>query len=334
MEKINLLVNLPAGTFQCPQLDGAFARLERIAHLRKTSHDTPEQIIGDLKWADAILMWSWPTLTHELLDQAPRLRFSAQLDIGREGAEVALARKFPVSVARRGWSPAVSEMALTLTLAMLRKTSAYHATMRVGTEKWVGAFPTDIDPDERELTGRSVGIIGFGGVGQRFGELLAPFRCPIRVYDPFLPDAIAEKFGAQKTDLHTLLSKSDVVTICASSNSGSVKLIGAAEIALLRPGTVFVNVARAAIVDTNALIARLQQGDICAAIDVFDQEPLPADHPLRALPNACLTPHRAGGLFASIERIFDMLTTDLEAFLEGRPLKYPVLESMLPALDG
>lgn len=334
MDKINLLINLPTGFFAHPVFATPLARMERFAHIRKTSHNTPEEIVDDLAWADAVLMWSWPVLTNELLAQSPRLRFSAQLDISRSGAEVALARNFPISVARRAFSPAVAEMALTLTLALLRKTSQYHAAMHTGTESWVNSFPDDIDPEERELTGRPVGIIGFGAVGQRFGELLAPFHCPLRIYDPFLPEAIVEKFGAEKTDLPTLLRESDVVTLCAASNAGTAKLLGAAEIGLLRPQAVLVNVARAALVDTDALITRLQQGDLFAAIDVFDQEPLPADHPLRTLPNAFLTPHRAGGTIASVDRILNMLIDDLEAFLADRPRTYALQASWLPALDG
>ncbi|MGD0093050.1 MAG: NAD(P)-dependent oxidoreductase [Planctomycetota bacterium] len=334
MPKINLLVNLPEGFFTALALTPAFARLERIAVLRKTSHNTAAEVESDLAWADAVLMWSWPMLTHELLDKAPRLKFSAQLDVGQRAARIALDRGFPVSVARRGFSPAVAEMALGLILSTLRKISCYHAAMRAGTESWIRRFPADIDPDERQLTGRPVGLVGFGGVGRRLAELLTPFRCELRVHDPFVPDEIAGQFGAAKVPVLELVKSSDVVVLCASSNQGTAKLLGAAEIAALRRGAVLVNVARAALVDTAALSARLQQGDLYAAIDVFDKEPLPAESPLRTLPNAFLTPHRAGGIFASVERILAQLADDLEAHLAGRPRQHALTEAMLPSLDA
>jgi len=334
MQKINLLVNLPAAFFAEPRLAGVFARLEKSAVLRKTSHNTAAEIETDLAWADAVLMWSWPALTHELLDKAPRLKFAAQMGVSQAAARIALERKFPVSDAHRGWSPAVAEMALGLILSTLRKISLYHAAMRAGTEGWVRDFPIGVDPDERQLTGRPVGIVGFGAVGRRLAELLAPFQCPLRVHDPFLPNDLARQFRADKVPILELLEFSDVVVLCAACNPGTRHLLGPAEIAAFRKGAVFVNVARAALVDTEALLARLRLGDMYAAIDVFDKEPLAADAPLRALPNAFLTPHRAGGILASVERILGQLTDDLEAHLAGRPLQHALTEAMLPALDA
>ena len=334
MHKINLLVNLPAGFFTAPVLAAAFARLEKSAVLRKTSHNTAAEIEGDLAWADAVLMWSWPMLTHELLDKVPRLKFSAQLDVAQRAARIALDRKFPVSVARRGWSPAVAEMTLGLILAALRKISLYHAAMRAGTESWVRNFPQDIDADERQLTGRPVGIVGFGAVGRRLAELLAPFQCGLRIHDPFLPDEIAAQFRAAKVSVAELIKCSDVVVLCAASNPGTARLLGPAEIAAFRKGAVLINVARAALVDTAALLARLRLGDMYAALDVFDKEPLAAEAPLRALPNAFLTPHRAGGILASVERILGQLSDDLEAHLAGRQRQYALSEAMLPSLDA
>src|SRR5262249_51573086 len=158
---------------------------------------------------------------------------------------------------------------------------------------------------------------GFGAVGRRYAELLAPFRCTIRVCDPFLPAEVAEKAGVRLVKLPDLLKHSDVVTLCAASNSGSRHLLGKRELNLLRPRAVFINRAGAALVDTAALLARLKKNDLCAAIDVFDREPLEKSAALRKLPNVFLTPHRAGGLLASVQRAMDMLVSDLESHLAG-----------------
>jgi len=334
MSHLNILVNLPAGFFTSPALTGAFARLAQHGTVRTTSHDTAEQITNDLAWADVVLMWSWPILDNMLLDAAPRLRFSGQLDITQRAARIALDRGLPVSVTRRAFSPAVAEMALGLILNTLRKISVHQGAMRTGTEQWVAGFPEDIDPDERELSGRAVGLIGFGAVGQRLCELLQPFCCHLCTYDPFVPEGVAERAGVRRTDLHTLLAASEVVVLCAASNAGTAHLLAAPEIALLPPRAVLVNVARAALVDTPALIARLRQGDLYAALDVFDQEPLPADAELRTLPNAFLTPHRAGGILDSVSRLLNQLIDDLEAYLDELPRTHALAESWLPSLDA
>ncbi len=331
---MNVLVNLPPGFFTHPTLAPIFARLSRQGDVCRTSHNTVAEIHDDLVWAEAVLMWGWPSYTPELLDAASRLRFAGHLDILQTPARLALERGLPVSVSRGGFSPAVAEMALTLILSLLRRTSDYHAQMRAGGEPWVQDFPTEIDPHERELTGRSVGIVGFGQVGRRLGELLRPFHCDLHVVDPFVPEAVIEAFGAKRLSLDEMLTQSDVVVLCAASNTDTKRLLGRHEIELLRPNAVLVNVARAALVDTDALGDRLRQGDLSAALDVFDHEPLAPDSPLRSLPNAYLTPHRAGGLIVSVQRILNWLIDDLEAFREGRERKCALTEAMLPSLDG
>jgi phosphoglycerate dehydrogenase-like enzyme len=333
-KKIRLLVNLPAGFFATPVLKTTFARLKKFAVVKQRSHNTPEEILPDLAGADALISWSWPALTHELLDQAPRLQFLGHLDITQTSAKVALERALPVSVTRRAFSPAVSEMALTLTLSTLRQTSVYHAAMREARETWIRKFPDDIPGNERELTGRPVGIIGFGAVGRRFAELLAPFKCKVHVYDPYLTREAAQRSNVIHSDLQKLIRSCDVVVLCAASNSGSMHLLGPDEINAFRKDAAFVNVARAALVDTPALLKRLNQQDMYAAIDVFDQEPLEKSSPFRKLPNVFLTPHRAGGILASVERIISMLADDLEAHLNGRPRQYALTAQMIPSLDA
>jgi len=335
-DRVRLLVNLPAGFFRTPALRPVLARLARMARLRRRSHDTADAIASDLAWADAVLMWSWPALTHDLIERAPHLTFAGHLDLTQAAARTALECGLKVSVARGAWAPAVAEMALGLALATLRKTSDYHAAMRRGRETWIGVqgtFPCDLDPDERQLSGRPVGIIGFGAVGRRLAQLLRPFDGARRIYDPFPPVGVEADFHVKRAGKMELIRRSDVVFLCAASNEGSRHVVGRREIAAFRPGAVLVNVARAALVDTDALIERLKRGDLYAALDVFDAEPLPARSPLRRLPSAYLTPHRAGGILASVVRIVEWLADDLEAHLAGRPLRFPLTEAMLPSLD-
>jgi len=316
---VRILVNLPDGFYRTASLEGRLARLAGLGEVRLRSCNTAEEIAPGLEWAEAVIMWSWPMLTPELLDRAPNLSFVGQIDITQKAARIALDRGLALSVSRGGFSPAVAEMALGLILSALRRIADHQSAMRAGTEYWVSDFPADIDPAERQLTGRAVGIVGFGGIGKRLAELLCPFRPILRVHDPYQSPEEAERYGATKADLADVIAKSEVVVICAASNPGTRGLLGPAEVEALRPGALLVNVARAALVDTDALLARLRRGDLYAALDVFDEEPLPAASPLRNLPNAWLTPHRAGGILVSVERNLDQLIHDLAAHIEGKP---------------
>ena len=334
MEKFHLLINLSEGFFRLPALAPVFESLRAVADVRQGSWENEEELLPQLQWANAVLMWSWPRLTDQLLDQCPNLRFCAHIDLSQATARTLLARGLPVSVSRSGFSPAVSEMALTLILSTLRRTPTHQARMGQGTERWVRRFPEEIDPDERQLTGRRVGLVGFGAIGQRLAELLAPFACDLRVHDPHVPAEVLARHAARGVSLDELIDHAEVLVLCAASNPGTRKLLDAARIERLAQGAVLVNVCRAALVDGEALLHRLRRGDLYAALDVFDQEPLPLDSELRRLPNVYLTPHRAGGLVESAARIVAYLAEDLHAFLAGQERRYALTEAMLPALDG
>jgi len=322
-DKPNILVNLPEGFFQTPWLADIWGRLDAIATVTQASCNTDDEIRPYLAEADAVLMWSWPELTPELLADAPRLKFAGHINLLLDAAKAEMAAGLTISEARRGWSAAVAEMALTLMLAGLRKTSAYHIAMRNGTESW-GAMPDGIDAEERQLTGRSVGIVGLGGIGQRLAELLAPFRVDLRAYDPYMPAEAAAKVNARMTTMDELAAESDVIVLCAPNTQETLGILSAERIAALRPGAVVVNIGRTWLVDNDAFLARLQKGDIIGMLDVFETEPLEADSPLRALPNVFCTPHCAGGLAESVQRVLTWLIDDLEAHLAGKPGKHNV----------
>jgi len=327
---MNLLVNLPEGFFQSELLKPAFSKLFSLAdNVKTTSYNTPDEIKDDLAWADAVVMWSWPTLDEALLDNAKNLKFAGHITITQATARAELKKGLVVSEARHGFSPAVSELGLTLILNGLRKVGMYHHQMKLGTEEWVNAFPTDIDPSERQLSGKNVGIVGFGAIGQGLAKLLEPFNVNLKIYDPYLPGEIAAKFKAMPATIKDIAETSDVVVLCAAENSGTKKLIDAEEIALFKKDSVLVNIGRASLINMDALIERLKLNDMTAMLDVFDVEPLERDSVLRTLDNVFLTPHRAGGLMESVELIINRLADDLEAFLNDKPVKYGINEDML-----
>jgi len=192
--------------------------------------------------------------------------------------------------------------------------------------------PADIDTYGRQLTGRTVGIVGFGGIGPRLAELLKPFGVGLRVYDPYVPAAVFKKHKAQAVTVRELMKRSDVVVLCAASTGETTHLVGRREIAAMRKHTLLVNVGRSALVDMEALQERLERDEIFACPDVFDKEPLEAKSPLRKLSNVYMTPHRAGGLMESMVRILNWLADDYEAFLGGKRRGHALKESMIDSL--
>lgn len=322
-KKIRLLVNLPDGFFRTPQMQKHFDRLETFAEVRKTSHDTPEQIGNDLIWAEAVLMWAWPDLSPEMLGKAKDLRFAGHINVGEKTAKAEIDHGMVVSEARHGWSPAVAEMALTLMLAGLRRTSEFHLQMREGREPWVEDFSADIDPLERRLAGRRVGLLGFGGIGQHLAGLLKPFDVDLIACDPFIPESIAREHGARLVSVDELVSQSEVLVLCASNTPESKNIINAERVRAMPPWTVLVNIGRTWLIDMKALVQRIQErSDLIAMLDVFENEPLEEDALVRKLPNVYCTPHRAGGILESLDMIFEMLIGDLEAFLRGGELNH------------
>lgn len=333
-KKPNLLINLPPSFFTVPWLKPQLARLAKLGSVRTSSHNTPEEIASDLAWADSAVMWSWPVFDEKILKAAGGLDYLGQINTTGTTAKACLKLKIALSEARHCWSPAVAEMALTLILAGLRRTSEFHIQMRAGAEPWVGDFPRDIDPFERQLTGLTVGIAGFGGIGRRLAELLRPFNVTLKVFDPFVPASVMKPFGASKATVAQIVKSCDVVVLCAANTDGAAHLLDTKEINALKPGCVLVNVGRSMLVNMGALTARLKKRDMFAMLDVFDKEPLEKDSVLRSLPNAYLTPHRAGGICESVQRAMAMLADDLEAQQKGRKRKYAVTSRMLACFPG
>ncbi|MBM4002422.1 MAG: hypothetical protein FJ295_03930 [Planctomycetes bacterium] len=143
-----------------------------------------------------------------------------------------------------------------------------------------------------ELQGRTLGIVGLGQSGQELVRLVAPFAMRVRAFSPHADPQIARRLGVELTSLEQVLSTSDIVSLHARLRPENHRMIGAAELAWMKPSAYFVNVARGELVDQSALVDALRQKRIAgAALDVFEREPLPVDDPLLALDNVIVTPH-------------------------------------------
>jgi phosphoglycerate dehydrogenase-like enzyme len=208
----------------------------------------------------------------------------------------------------------VAEHALGLALACVRRVPLFLAQQ--SKHEFVRR-PT------RDLTGATVGIVGFGGVGRRIAQVLEPFRVRILATDWFpvrRPPAVDFLGGPDALDI--LLTQSDVLFLAAPLTAHTRGMIDAAALARLRPGSIVVNVARGGLVDEYALAAALESGHLdSAALDVTPREPPSPESPLWTAPRLLITPHVAGQSGRRIDAMTDFFCANLQRYSEGRPLR-------------
>jgi phosphoglycerate dehydrogenase-like enzyme len=213
------------------------------------------------------------------------------------------------------YAQAVAEHALGLALDLARGISREDRAFRVGTERYVA----DGNDDAILLAGSSVGLIGFGNLGRALHGLLRPFEPEIRVFDPWLPPSVLREQHLRPASLEEVCRKSRFVFVLATVTAESEQLLGAGELDLLPARARLILVSRAAVVDYDALLARVADGRILAAVDVWPIEPVPADHPARRLEGLVFSGHRAGGIPAAFAQIGDMVVDDLRQLSRGLP---------------
>jgi phosphoglycerate dehydrogenase-like enzyme len=173
-----------------------------------------------------------------------------------------------------------------------------------------------------ELAGRTLGILGFGRLGRRVAAVAQAFEMQVIAWSQNLRAEDAAGAGVEAVERDELYARSDVLTIHTKLSERTRGLIGARELGLMKSGALLVNTSRGPIVDEAALLAALHRGDIGgAALDVYDKEPLPVDHPLRSAPHTLLTPHLGYVTIGSYEVFFREAVEDIAAYLGGTPLR-------------
>jgi phosphoglycerate dehydrogenase-like enzyme len=209
----------------------------------------------------------------------------------------------------------VAEIGLAFALNLLRGVVDADLAFRQGAELWGFEGNTTA----RLLTGANVGLIGFGELGRAVLRVLAGFRPRVRVYDPWLPPSVICDYGAQAASLDDVLAASDVVFCTAAVTADNAEFLGASHFATMQRGAVFILLSRAGVVDFDALMQAVRSGHILAASDVFPEEPLPADHPVRGLKGFLRSAHRAGALEVAMKRMGDMVLEDMALMDRGLP---------------
>ncbi|XTZ13141.1 hydroxyacid dehydrogenase [Micromonospora echinospora] len=274
-----------------------------------------------------VTAWGVPRLDAALLDRAPALRL-----VAHTGASVkpfvtdeVFARGVAVTQAGQGMARPVAEVALAFTLALLHRLPRFDHALHDGVEWHVA----EAAPARHELLGCPVGVVGASRTGRAYVQLVRLLGAEVTVADPTLTPADAAALGARLVGLDELLAESRIVALHAPTLPETRHLIGARELALLPDGAGLVNTARSWLVDEAALVDELATGRIDAALDVFDDEPLPVGHPLRSLPNVLLTPHQAAGTVQGRRRQGEIVVDEIVRYATGRPLAHAVTPELL-----
>jgi D-3-phosphoglycerate dehydrogenase len=276
--------------------------------------EPPEQLWELVKTADILIVHFCP-VSAALIEAAPCLKLIGTLRTGLSNIDVNFAKQkgIPVVNLPGRLSEAVSDFTIGLILSLVRGIVFSDNSLRQGT--WTKNFESnDIFI---ELSGKTVGLIGFGGIGRRVAQKLASFDVERISFDPFVPEETMALEGVRKVELPELMSSSDIVTIHTSLTDSSRGLIGADELSLMKPTSYLINTARAEVIDKQPLYTALKKKKIAgAALDVYWVEPIDVNDPFISLDNVVLTPHISGTLKESLLKSFSRLNKRLETYYE------------------
>ncbi len=250
----------------------------------------PENLTADIENYDMLIVQFAP-VGAELIRRAKKLRYIGVLRAGTENVDAAAAKAAGAEIIPTPGrnARAVAEFTVGMILAEIRNLARGHAALKANRFRKDFANSACIP----ELLDKKVGLIGLGHIGGLVAKFLSAFDCRILVYDPYLNQVPA---GMTKVaTLNELLAEADIVSMHMRLTDQTRHMIGAAELALMKPGAYLINTARSGLIDEKALVKALQEKRIMgAAIDVFENEPLPADDPIVQLDNITITPHMAG----------------------------------------
>ena len=318
MSKPRIIIDPQPRTMQLIFSERAQSRLSELADL--TIFDSGPMPAAGLESAlpDAEIIIGQTDLPRDRLARCPKLRAVFNVEgnfLPNIDYDYCFAQNIRVLVASPAFAVAVAEMALAFALDLARGVSKSDRAFRKKNE----IYGLESNRDCFLFTGCRVGIIGYGDLARAFRPLLRPFRCAVKVYDPWLPEREILNNDCSPSTLDELLSTSDAIFVFASVTAENQGFLGQREFSLIRQGALFVLMSRAGVVDFEALVSAAESGHLKVATDVFPEEPFPRDHRIRDLPNVILSAHRSGGIQEAFTEIGNMVLSDVELLLRGLP---------------
>ncbi|MET3904558.1 hydroxyacid dehydrogenase [Paenarthrobacter sp. 4246] len=323
---LNVALAMPAHTaravFPPRSLDPLEPALTLLSREPIQDFTTPE---GRAVLAESDILitgWGCPMIDHTVLDAAPRLRYvlHAAGSVKHHIGDACWERGVQVSSAADANAIPVAEYTVAMIILankrVLQIARALHTTR-------TDVLAEQLFPDMGNYRKR-VGIIGASKIGRHVIRLLAPYELEVVVADPYLSPDEAAVLGVRLVDLEELVTGSDVVSLHAPSLPSTRNLMDAGLIERMQPGTTFINTSRGELVDQDALLARVERGDLYAVLDVTTPWVLPAGSPFYTHPNVLLTPHVAGSLGNELERMAASAVDEALRLSRGEPLRFPV----------
>ncbi|MCS7174795.1 phosphoglycerate dehydrogenase [Pseudothermotoga sp.] len=279
----------------------------------------------DLKNFEAIIV-GVQKITRNMLENSS-IKIIAKHGVGVDNIDLSAATELgiPVTVTPNANAVSVAELTVGLIFALARKLVESHKTLYEKRQ-----FVSSIGI---ELSGKTLGVVGFGSIGREVSKRAICLGMRVLVYDPYVQEESLRQVGAEKVELEELLKQSDFVSLHVPLNESTRNLIDKRKISLMKKTAYLINTARAGVVDETALIDALKNGQIAgAALDVFEPEPLPSDSPLFDCPNLILTPHVGAHTFEAILRMNMMAAESIVDFFNGKIPKYVANNTVLEKL--
>lgn len=291
---------------------------------------TGPELAAAVKDADVCVTgWGTATFDETVLAGAERLRLIAHTggSVKPYVTDAVYEKGIRVVSGNRVFAESVAESVVAYALASLRQIPFHASNLAQGI--WPQSF------SNRGLLERSVGLVGYGMIARHVVEMLAPFRCPIRVYSRHSDAAALARSGVAKATLEELFAECDIVSIHSGMTAANYHLVTEALLRSMKPGALLINTARGAVIDEPALCRVLaDRPDLTAALDVFETEPLPPGHPLQRQPNTLLMPHMGGPTVDRRLAVTRSVTQDIARFLAGQPLDCEISRSYAAGMSA
>lgn len=315
-----------------PDADAKLRQLGSVTFQTEEHDPSSSELAGQIGDYDIVITgWRSPKFTDEVLAAAGKLK----LIVHSAGSirfmleDSAVGKSFAISTVAAAMAPTVAEMTLMFAMLLLRRTHQQDRDLKAGLD-WTTVKVAGMG---QEIAGQRIGIIGAGHVGRAAIRLFDAVGARVCVYDPYLTPAAAMELNATKiASLDELLTTCPIVSLHAPSTPETHHMIGKRELSLMRDGAILINTGRSFTVDGEALLAELKTRRISAALDVFDEEPLPVDSEYRKLDNVILTPHLGAATVQCRLRQGTMTVEEVQRFIEGKPLRYAVTRDMLATM--
>ena len=294
---------------------------EHGAQFERLNCRTPEEVIDGAKDAAALLVQYAP-ITGDVLERLSKCEIIVRYGIGVDTIDLNAAEAAGIAICNvpdYGFEE-VADHAAALALSLCRQLSYFDRSIREGA--WPASTPTPLHSC-RDMT---FGVVGAGRIGQALVERMKIFGFNCIAYDPFIAPTELAKIGVESCGLDSVIERSDVLSLHLPLTAETRHIIDAGRLAQMKSSAILINTSRGGLIDTHALADALRTGAIAhAGIDVFETEPLAADHPLRSCDNALLSPHMAYYSTASIDRLQRLASEEIGRALAGDPLRCRVV---------